>query len=119
MRQIKFRAWDRDRLTMEIWVLHDGQLLYPINEWEQHYKQESQLMQFTGIKDKNAKEICEGNIVKFGKTLMEVIWNPPHCQFEFRQNPWNERHHVNDACEVIGNIYENPELLSPKPAKRR
>jgi len=67
------------------------------------------VMQFTGLHDKNRMEIYEGDILKWD----EVEWGNPHLEvcewdyelFDMRENDW-ERH-----CEVIGNIYENPELM--------
>ena len=83
------------------------------------------LMQFTGLKDKNGKEIYEGDIVNFGQKRKdgsmrnyEVKW---HLDRFGMQNPrssdylWFDNYSKrprNDELEVIGNIYENPELLN-------
>ncbi len=77
--------------------------------------------QFTGLLDKNGKEIYEGDIVK-GKCFSgwdeqpysfvgQVIF-APHCDYQVRLSD-NKGHtpEINDTYKVIGNIFENPELI--------
>lgn len=72
-------------------------------------------MQFTGLKDKNGKEIYEGDIVEFDSTIMECKWLNGFSRFCFYQKGWKETHDVSientEKCNVIGNIYENSELI--------
>ena len=82
-------------------------------------KDEIELMQFTGIKDKNSKEIYEGDILRSGNKegVSFVVWGLDGWRF----NSWMPESmdlypHVNitrgrEIAEVIGNIYENPELI--------
>ena len=75
------------------------------------------LMQSTGLKDKNSKLIYEGDIVKIfhvsgtmqGKYFFDVVkWNDLRCRFDTENYGMIND---DDVYEVIGNIYENPELL--------
>ena len=74
------------------------------------------LMQFTGLLDKIGKEIYEGDLIKVGNfgDLHEVIWEE-RAYYRMRKLGSNTgiAFYVNDrSLEVIGNIYENPELLT-------
>jgi len=124
MREIKFRIWYKRVKTMslnlDIWNLPD---IDGLDEDE-----EPILMQFTGLKDKNGKEIFEGdiikdtlgilNVVKFDNGEFYFIINEENSlklaklldkgkklrEYEPEEWKWHD-------CEVIGNKFENPELL--------
>ena len=74
--------------------------------------------QYTGLKDKNGKEIYEGDISKNNRDFLYVItWHPSMCAFV--QLQWGHTFSDGDFLdmrfnfhEIIGNIYENPELLT-------
>jgi hypothetical protein len=121
MREIKFRG----KAITGIWV-YGGMVVknygtYIINE-DFPYDDECKVIpetagQYAGLHDKNGKEIYEGDILfnGFGR-ICEIIWFQPQACFDakpltsagtsfaFIPNNWH-------CCEVIGNIYENPELL--------
>lgn len=128
MRTIKFRAWDKDRQYMST----DDYWLKGVMGNNNCTTSECRgliIMQFTGLLDKNGKEIYEGDILShFDKTYM-VKWDERMAAFQ-SENPkdsvdadffnWGnvpslETNGVfgkQGNCEVIGNIYQNPELLN-------
>ncbi len=125
MREIKFRAWDiqtesmRDVLVID-WVNELIDLSSGIIERRPH---EVILMQYTGLKDKNGVEICEGDIVETvynGEVFAGVVVYDL-SEVDFKVTDGKEKYGRNfqylagnDENEVIGNIYENPELLESK-----
>lgn len=76
------------------------------------------LMQCTGLKDKNGKLIYEGDIVirENNPNVLIVTWFPNAAQFVFRSPQVQDKEIYFSPermlCEIIGNIYENPELLT-------
>ena len=121
MREIKFRAWDDLYKKMygynSAWKLQwsDGRM-WDINLAE--YLDHIILMQYTGLKDSNGKEIYEGDIVfwpHMGETeLYEVYYNEDEVHYFARPiNNLGETESYLDSThmQIIGNIYENPELL--------
>jgi uncharacterized phage protein (TIGR01671 family) len=86
------------------------------------YKRQYELMQFTGLKDKNGKEIFEGDLLKhhdtkdLGNTMVEVVYKD--YGFFFREL-WKREYpeainmpaDMGKYFEVIGNIYSSPELI--------
>ena len=76
--------------------------------------------QYTGLKDKNGKEIYEGDVLKNTEHnfTFKVQWGMENESYAGWAGNWNEKDFVSplfnaplENCEVIGNIHENPELL--------
>ena len=76
------------------------------------------LMQYTGLKDKNGKEIYEGDILQINTDKpMVVNWSIKFASFVLNRDGWAFSHWFGESCEpgeceVIGNIYETPELIN-------
>jgi uncharacterized phage protein (TIGR01671 family) len=120
LREIKFRAWDKQNKNMEEVDLIGSNVLHIKNsEWENI--EDFEVMQYTGLKDKNGKEIYEGDILQlfYGKentplTTTKVFFNEEgywDSKNLSEQHPFRACYGGFSKCEVIGNIYENPELL--------
>ena len=122
-RPIKFRVWDkRETKGMSTKnMLYDAQLHHFWQDFVDYPGYE--LMQYTGLTDKNGKEIYEGDILKIsygamGDVIGQVLYESDHGGYIFQ---WEQKgpnqNYINLNCDVafesviIGNILENPELL--------
>lgn len=75
------------------------------------------LMQYTGYKDMKDREVYEGDIVRYYDDIYEVKWMWAGFYIHSLQNGFDELATNENFVEVIGNIYENPELLNDKKEK--
>ena len=131
MRPIKFRAWDKVNgyMVYEGWAVKfkperekvSGIMLEPdqtpnceriYGEWND--SDSIILMQFTGLHDKNGKEIWEGDVVRHGGgDICTVYWEQEGCCFRLKSDKAVRRWYISfpNTCEVLGNIYENQDLI--------
>ena len=121
----KFRAWDkcRDRMSVvdRVYIDTKGVRLY--DEFGEYWRDfnKIELMQSTGLKDKNGKEIFEGDVVTNGWKRQVVTFGTQEVEEDFGSiriyrgfNLYLGGGYPNaimSEFEVVGNIYENPELL--------
>jgi len=111
-REIKYRAWDSELGCM--WEMdemaEDGFELAALGVKDSPMK----FMQYTGLKGSKGVEIYEGDITQDnGGNIGHIVWTEDELGWlwlneDEAQTPFSE-------CKVIGNIYENPELLEPTP----
>ena len=125
-RPLKFRVWDKknsqflqnnnigvDETIFDLWSWADVMstcLLFPMDDYV--------FQQYTELKDKNGKEICEGDIVKWGDLNYIVEYNHTACKWQGRSP---EHHgylhlvteHFRDLMNgiIISNIFEHKHLL--------
>ena len=129
MREIKFRAWTGMEMEYRIVVgklgsfyvegldPKDSACMSPFNT---KYGEQTPIMQFTGLHDKNGKEIYEGDIVNYGDYSdgsgpcdYVVEWSAEDAAFKGRAiHELDMVAGLDPSGEVIGNIYENPGLIT-------
>ena len=123
MREIKFRCWDRFKQRWSNYKINDGTVYFMdkntgvwYGSYNKRYK-DFNLMQYTGVKDKNNKEIYEGDILfeSSGENYYKVVFENGSFRAEFKgdfeEYSFDLIDVVAQSCEIVGNIYENPELL--------
>jgi len=133
MREIKFRTWENlDDIKIRVWDIKNKRMkevmcFYSTEQVEYRdnlsiislNKRQGDrfvLMRYTGFKDKNKKEIYEGDIVRCNDcSCAVVVWRKDGFALDFLDNAkelpslWYNAEN-NEKIEVVGNIYENPEL---------
>lgn len=131
MREIKFRAWDEANKKMfeDVQFIKSGD---EGNDWicfteklkhktegnkiifdNPYFSQQVNLMQYTGLKDKNGKEVYEGDIITYGVSNYVVIFHKGCFCIKLQDKDYHIFNNL--TIEIIGNIHENPELLKNKP----
>ena len=110
MRDIKFRVYRKSLKQM-----YPTSSIWKFNLFDCTYKDDIILMQYTGLKDKNGKEIYEGDILK---TVNGFVTTVEYSRGMFCFDPVEDKYNrhalfvlIPFQIEIIGNIYETPELM--------
>jgi hypothetical protein len=141
MRTIKFRVWEQNQKrwcwSTEVTLEGSGQVVhhhYPKNGYD--YAKDklpenmigcgclAPIQQFTGLLDKNGREIYEGDLLRGNNgRIFEVKWNKLYAAFGLKDHSLGKESaplrglHPSSQLEVVSNIYEDPELLQSKTFK--
>ena len=116
MRKIKFRAWDKLNKEMINFESINFQERRVYKDTVSYRKfNDIELMQYTGLKDMKGKEFYEGDILfeSFGEEYSKIVFDNGSFRAEVDECSLDLEDYSN-ICEVVGNIYENPELLGDK-----
>ena len=124
MRDIKFRSWNKVSKTMY------GNSIYNCKDsfdMQLKHPQIYEVMQYIGLEDKNGRKIYEGDIIRYSDieisntdcgieyndiiNIGEVLYDNESAYYYVTNTYSVEMDEVWEDAEVIGNIYENPELL--------
>lgn len=113
MLRVNAIIWEKTKAYLPVGIF--GEIGH--EEFKHEFNNDCVLMQYTGLEDKNGKESYEGDIVSFGEGRnFKVVWAEKYGSWyvvplgEYENNaPLGKSE---KACEVIGNIYENPEMIT-------
>lgn len=118
MREIKFRVEYRKKVYEVEGINFVHRLIFVDGKGVPLSLSDVNLLQFTGLKDKNGKEIYEGDVVSYKDgRIVQVTWHDYTARFDSvgitnKGTPHPLTNRPDILAEVIGNIYENPELFT-------
>ena len=121
-REIKYRVWGKAEKEYIRYPFSWLSIFDSPDGLEIEENEDLIIEQYTGLKDKNGKEIYEGDIMRYDAIDYKVLWADYYAGFETKRlnSPWNNAgltlHFLASVGRVTGNIHENPELLGGEDA---
>lgn len=129
MKELKFRVWDKEREAFlnNVFIDSEGKL-YQFSKGTifgiviTYLDSENKnISKFTGLHDKNGKEIFEGDIIKIKDETYRITWNGCFSSFDMtnidKAKQYKDLYILNkdyEKSEIVGNIYQNRDLLENK-----
>lgn len=136
-RKIKFRAWDKENKQMilpkddfwensfkdmngslyvkdEFWPWKEIYFLNGAQELQKKYSDCLEVMQFTGLKDKNDIEMYEDDLFKLNNKVFRIVFKNGCFYGEHKEPDGIFLLGILNKIEIIGNVWENPDLLEAK-----
>lgn len=114
MKELRFRAWDGKKMIYDVIPASEASIV-ELFEYEHQVTEVESVEQYTGLKDKNGKEIYEGDIVEYDwyivgdkpayRTKEQVVFDDIGARLD------TDRIRFCTNVEVVGNIHENADLL--------
>lgn len=119
MREIKYRAWEKNlKQIIPVYNINfESKQINTGSAWR--FFDEIELMQYTGLKDRNGNEIFEGDILlgvkNFKVTPIKILWNKDKCFYQMSfLNDFDIKNLTKNDIDnsiVIGNVYENKDFI--------
>ena len=119
MKELKFRAWDGKKMIDDVVPASETSIIELFDRYEWQETEVKAVEQYTGLKDKNGKEIYEGDVVDIQGIKYYVDFEYGGFWFNNDNRKWKANRpfthfqEINDT-EVIGNIHENADLMREK-----